>query len=86
MASQVISPGLYRIGRSEETEKLYGMEDQLRRQVKACAAEWLRVTGEPGTLWDRGVAQALFDLLANFEGGLEAARAYVAFRDAGGRP
>ena len=82
----VKEPGQYRIGRNDETERLYELEDRLHQAVKAAAAEWLKVTGEEGDLWSRGVAQALFDLLGSMQGGEEAARAFVAFRDAGGRP
>jgi hypothetical protein len=82
----VTPPGPYRIGRNEETERLYDLEEQLHAAVKACATEWLKVTKEDGDLWHRGIAQALFDLLGSMQGGEEAARAFVAFRDAGGRP
>lgn len=76
-------PNIYmRIGRYAETEKLYRLEEQEHKLVKACAEEAAKFHQYdlPNEFWTHALPQALYDLLESFDhkASIVAARTFLA--------
>ena len=63
-----------RIGRSEESDRLYALEEERNTIIKKCAEEWSKLTDTPKEdYWTVAIPTALLDLLESF--GVDEARA-----------
>ena len=63
-----IEPGSHFISRSDETEKLYRLEEKRNVAIKDCATEWAKINAVPQEeFWTQSLPQALFDLLQSFD-------------------
>jgi hypothetical protein len=71
------------IGRSDDTERLYKLEENRTQLIKEIAKEyqrlWTKRFGTEIDLWEEAIPQVLFDTLESMIGGHRAARAYIKY-------
>lgn len=66
--SDVVKPSIPRIGRNDETEKLYVLEEQRSEAVKRSARELAVILGHtPEQFWTHTMPEALASVLDTYE-------------------
>src|SRR5262245_50225598 len=75
-----VEPQLVFVPSGDQTKRLYKLEGQRAETIKACAREWLRLTGlGEDKYWTQAIPQQLHDTLDGYETacGIIAAEAFL---------